>query len=49
MTRAEIEALGGDTLQRLTAAAEAYIQTHPGDYPNFARIVELRWAKREQS
>ncbi len=46
MTDSEIEALGGDTLARLVAAAEAYLESHPGDYPNFAGIIELKWAKR---
>jgi len=51
-TRSEIEALdsadplGGDTLERLTAAAAAHLESHPADYPNFAGIIELKWAKR---
>ncbi len=43
---AEIAALGGDTLQRLTAAADAYLRSHPADYPGFTSVVELRWARR---
>jgi hypothetical protein len=46
MTGAEIAALGGDTLDRLTAAVDAYLRSHPTDYPGFGTIVEVRWAKR---
>ena len=46
MTDAEIAALGGDTLDRLTAAVDAYLGSHPGEYPGFGTIVEIRWAKR---
>jgi Right handed beta helix region len=46
VTGAEIAALGGDTLGRLTAAVDAYLGSHPADYPGFATIVEIRWAMR---
>jgi hypothetical protein len=46
VTGPEISALGGDTLDRLTAAVEAYLGSHPADYPGFVAIVEVRWAKR---
>lgn len=46
MSAAEIAALGGDTLDRLTAAVDAYLRSHPADYPGFGAIVEVRWAKR---
>jgi len=46
LTGAEIGALGGDTLARLANTAEQYIQSHPQDYPNFAGLLELKWAKR---
>jgi hypothetical protein len=46
VTGAEIAALGGDTLNRLTAAVDAFLRSHPADYPGFAAIVEMRWAKR---
>jgi hypothetical protein len=36
----------GDTLDRLTAAVDAYLRSHPADYPGFGTIVEIRWAKR---
>lgn len=41
-----IDALGGDTLQRLASAAGTYARSRPGDYPTFAAVVELRWARR---
>jgi nitrous oxidase accessory protein NosD len=41
----ELVALGGDTLSRLTAAADLYLRTHSGDYPAFGSIA-LRWAER---
>jgi len=43
---AEIAALGGDTLDRLTTAVDAYLASHPADYPGFATIVEVSWAQR---
>ncbi len=46
VTGAEIAALGGDTLDRLTAAIDAYLRAHPADYPGFGTIVDVRWAKR---
>jgi hypothetical protein len=46
MTGPEIAALGGDTLDRLTAAVDAYLRSHAADYPGFGTIVEVRWAKR---
>jgi hypothetical protein len=46
VTGAEIAALGGDTLDRLTAAVDAYLRSHPADYPGFGTIVEIRWAER---
>jgi hypothetical protein len=46
VTGTEIAALGGDTLDRLTAAVDAYLRSHPTDYPGFVTIVEIRWAKR---
>jgi hypothetical protein len=46
VTGPEIAALGGDTLARLTAAVDAYLHSHPADYPGFGTIVEVRWAKR---
>ncbi len=46
VTRAEIEALGSDTLARLTQAAQMAIESRPTDYPNFAHLVALQWAKR---
>jgi len=42
----ELEALGEDTNERLSDAAEMYIQNHPQDYPDFASVSEIRWAKR---
>jgi len=46
VTGPEIAALGGDTLDRLTAAVDAYLRSHPADYPGFGTIVEVRWAER---
>jgi hypothetical protein len=46
VTGPEIAALGGDTLDRLTAAVDAYLRSHAADYPGFGTIVEVRWAKR---
>jgi hypothetical protein len=46
LTQAEIEALGGDTLARLTDAAQTYLAAHAADYPGFDRVVQLLWAKR---
>jgi Periplasmic copper-binding protein (NosD) len=46
VTGLEIAALGGDTLDRLTAAVDAYLRSHAADYPGFGAIVEIRWAKR---
>jgi hypothetical protein len=46
VTGPEIAALGGDTLDRLTAAVDTYIRSHAADYPGFGTIVEVRWAKR---
>ena len=46
VTEAQIQALGGDTFARLVDAASVYIQTHPADYPDFVRVVNLHWAKR---
>jgi hypothetical protein len=42
----ELVALGGDTLSRLTAAADLYLRTHSGDYPAFGSVIALRWAER---
>lgn len=42
----ELMALGGKTLARLAAAADAHIRAHPADYPTFTGFVELRWAER---
>jgi len=42
----EMAALGGDTLSRLTAAAETYLRSHPVDYPFFADLTALGWAER---
>jgi hypothetical protein len=41
----EIAALGGDTLGHLTAAVDAYLGSHPADYPGFGTILEVRWAE----
>ena len=46
VTGPEIAALGGDTLDRLTAAVDAYLRSHPAEYPGFGTIVEVRWAER---
>jgi hypothetical protein len=46
VTGAEIAALGGDTLDRLTAAVDAYLRSHPAEYPGFGTIVEVRGAER---
>jgi hypothetical protein len=46
VTGSEIEALGDDTLARLTSAAQDYIASRPADYPDFAAVVLLNWAKR---
>ena len=46
MTGPEIAALGGDTLERLTAAVDAYLRSQAADYPGFGTIVEVRWAER---
>src|SRR5262249_33287519 len=43
---AEIAALGGDTLDRLTTAVDAYLASHPAACTGFATIVEVRWAQR---
>ena len=42
----EMEALGDDTLARITAAADAYLAANPEDYPDFASVDEVRWAQR---
>jgi hypothetical protein len=42
----QLVALGGDTLDRLTASAADYILSHPVDYPNVATVVGIDWAKR---
>jgi len=47
VTGAEIAALGGDTLTRLTTAADAYLASHPDEVPDFVGVEELRWAQRE--
>ncbi|HEV7734102.1 MAG TPA: right-handed parallel beta-helix repeat-containing protein [Candidatus Binatia bacterium] len=46
VTGDELAQLGGDTLVRLTAAVDAYLRSHPTDYPDLTGIVEIRWAKR---
>jgi len=46
VTAEEILALGGDTLDRLTAAANAYLRAHSGDYAGVTHLLELRWAER---
>jgi hypothetical protein len=46
VTGPEIAALGGDTLDRLTTAVDAYLRSHAEAYPGFVTIVEVRWAKR---
>jgi hypothetical protein len=46
MTGPEIAALGDDTLDRLTAAVDAYLRSHGAEYPGFGTIIEIRWAKR---
>jgi hypothetical protein len=46
MTAPEIAALGDDTLDRLTAAVDAYLRSHGAAYPGFGTIIEIRWAKR---
>jgi hypothetical protein len=46
VTGPEIAAFGGDTLDRLTAAVDAYLRSHAADYPGFGTIVEVVWAKR---
>jgi hypothetical protein len=46
VTGGEIAALGGDTLDRLTAAVDTYLRSHPSDYSDFGAIVEIRWAER---
>jgi hypothetical protein len=46
VTGPEIAALGGNTLDRLTAAVDAYLRSHPAEYPGFGTIVEVRWAER---
>jgi hypothetical protein len=45
-TSAQITALGGDTLAALRAGAEAYIESHPADYPGFTGVSGLTWAAR---
>jgi len=35
-----------DTLDRLTAAVDAYLRSHGAAYPGFGTIIEIRWAKR---
>lgn len=47
VTGADIAALGDDTLARLVTAAGAYLAAHPGDYPGYASVIELRWAARD--
>jgi hypothetical protein len=42
----ELGALGGDTLSRLTAAADRHLQANPDDYPAFKGLIVLRWAER---
>jgi Right handed beta helix region len=42
----EMLALGGDTLARLTAAANTYLRAHAGDYAGVTQLLELRWAQR---
>ena len=42
----DLLALGGDTRQRLGAAAETYLRAHPAAYATFAEVLELRWAER---
>jgi parallel beta-helix repeat protein len=46
VTEAEIAALGGDTLERLTSAAQRYARDRAASYPPPATIIELRWAMR---
>src|SRR5262249_30696367 len=46
VTGPEIAGLGGDTLDRLTAAVDAYLRSHPADYPGFSTILAVRWAER---
>ena len=38
--------LDGQTRTRLTAAATAWVASHPDDYPGFTGSVTLRWARR---
>ena len=47
VTGDEIAALGGDTASRLDSAVRAYVQAHLQDYPGFADVLQIRWAKRE--
>lgn len=45
-TSAQVAALGGDTLGRLTDAADAYARSHPADYPGYAAVLSLTWTAR---
>jgi len=45
-TEEEIQALGGDTLQRLRTAVAAYLAARPTQYPGYAQLLELKWASR---
>jgi parallel beta-helix repeat protein len=46
VTNAQIGALGGDTLQILTDAADAYMRGHFADYPTFDSVIAVVWAAR---
>jgi len=46
VTNAQIVALGGNTLQILTDAADAYMRAHLSDYPTFDSVIALVWAAR---
>jgi len=46
VTKSEIEALGGDTYERLFNACAMYIQNHSEDYLDSPSLVELHRAKR---
>lgn len=46
VTATEIDALDLGTLARFEGAASAYMTSHHGDYPDFDRLLAVRWAMR---
>jgi hypothetical protein len=46
LSGAEVAALGGDTIGRLTAAADAYLRAQRARYPDFVAIGAVRWVMR---